>query len=183
MRISIDGRSAFSIFFALIILAVFAYWYFTRPTQQERAVTDFFDNIRRGNAQEASEYLINSHYGQFLFESVITDSDGNDLKKGIKNDAAYLDELAWSYIPAARGHVLRFDAESLQTQKPESDLDVAFVVFKYKFTVKEFFDEPSHPGTVEGKMELRRIDKKWLIKRGDFKISIEGITIRNYWEE
>lgn len=174
-------KNAFSIFLLFLIISVLTYWYLTRPTLQERTVTDFFDNIRRGNVQEASDYLINSNYGEFLINSKITDSDGNDLMSAIEKDPAYLDELAWTYIPAAKGHVFRFDAESLKTEKLSEN--VSLVTFKYRFSLKEYFDEPSRPGTIEGTMELQQVDKKWLIKKGDFKIFIKGITLRSYWSD
>jgi len=182
MRMGLDQRSITSLFLFFVILAALLFWFFTRPTPQEKSLTAFFDNVRRGNANEASEYLVESNYGKFLLDSKITDSDGFDLKTGIENDVAYLEEIAWSYIPAVKGHVFYFKPELLQTQKSETDPNIAFVNFGYAFRIKEVLDEPSIPGTVDGTMEMRRVNNKWLVKRGDFKFEMEGIVLHKYWE-
>ena len=183
MRKGLDGRTIFSIFLFVACIGVLIYWFVTRPTPQEKAITGFFDYIRLGNAEEAGKYLVNSSFGDFLFDSEITDSDGKSLKEGLKLDKGTLENLARDNIPYARGRVFKFVARHLQTQKSESDPTIAFVQFEYSFDIKEALDRPGNPGTIKGAIECRLVNGKWLLKRGDMKISIVGITLRRYWED
>ena len=183
MRRELDGRTVF--FLVLLVAAVgcVIYWYITKPTPQEAAVTGFFNEVRQGNAENASKYLIGASYGDFLFQSKIMDSDGVSLTKGLELDKGALSDLAWDYIPAAKARVFKFATKYIQTKKSETDPAIAFVQFEYDFAIKESFDEPGKPGSIKGTMECSRIDGKWLIKRGDMTIKIIGITLRRYWEE
>jgi hypothetical protein len=175
-----DGKRIFSFILLIFILGSAAYWFFTKPTAQDKTVIYFFDELRLGNVQTASEYLVNGSYGSFILKSKILDSDGIDLKESWGETEEQLESTAREYIPYARGAVMKFDVESIRTQRVKSDKNLAFVIFKINFGIKEGLDLPSIPAKVEGTARMKKIDGKWLIESAEFSIWIEGRSIKKY---
>lgn len=173
-------RSVFSIILIVVVIGFVGYWFFTRPTRQETAVHDFINHIRRGNVDEAADYLIDSSFGKFIADSVIIDSGEKDLKDLWGKDINHIEGMARSYIPFARGHVPSFEVESMETQTGRSEPDRAFVMFEFNLSIKEALDLPSFPCEVYGTAELRNIKGQWLIKRFEVDINIQDRSIEEY---
>jgi hypothetical protein len=175
-----DGKKIFSYILLICILGSAAYWFFTRPTAQDKTVIYFFDELRRGNVKTSADYLVNGSYGSFILKSKILDSDGIDLKESWGETEEQLETIARDNIPYARGAVLKFDVESIRTQRVKSDKNLAYVIFKINFGIKEGLDQPSIPARVEGTATLKKIDNKWLIESAEFSVWIEGRSIKKY---
>lgn len=175
-----DGKQIFSFILLICILGSVGYWFFTKPTAQDKTVIYFFDELRLGNMQTASEYLVNDSYGRFILKSRILDSDGIDLKVSWGETEEQLETIARDNIPYARRAVYKFKVESIRTQRVKSDKNLAYVIFKINFGIKEGLDQPSIPAKVDGTATVRKIDGKWKIESADFSIWIEGRSIKKY---
>lgn len=178
-----SGRLIFTGFLIVFLLGVAIVWFINRPTPQEATLKRFFNELRRGNADKASEYLLDNSYGKFILASEVTDSDGYDLKEGTHGwgvDVEALDKIARRNIPYVRGRVQKLEFTNLKTQRVETDKDKAYVIFEVAFNIKEQFDLPSIPGFCSGTAEMHRVDGKWVIVSGIFHFHIQGRSIKNY---
>ena len=177
------SRNIFGYILILAVLCTAAYWFLARPSPQERILESFFDELRRGDVDDADDYLLNNSYGQFIKKSNVIDSDGKDLKEGIHGwgvDENRLEELARSHIPLIRFQVPKLEVESSELQKEISNRNKSHVKFKIIFNIKEIIDQPSIPGSCEGTAHFVRVNNKWLIENGDFHFNIQGRTLKDY---
>jgi len=170
----------FSIALLLIVLGVIGYWYYTRPTPQEKSVIQFFEHVRRGNPDLADDYLKDESFGDYILSSKIIDSSGKDLRKLWSDNPENLENNARAYIPYAKGHVVKFDVEEISTQRERSVKDHAYVKFIFSFKIKEAIDAPGIPGSLSGMSELVRINGNWITVRSDIQIEITGRSIESY---
>ncbi len=175
-----SARSVFSIILIIVVVGFIGYWFFTRPTPQETVVHNFVNQMRRGNVDEAADYLIDKSFGTFIADSVIIDSGEKDLKDLWGNDINHIEGMARLYIPCARGRVPSFEAESMETQTGKSEPDRAFVTFQFNMSIKEGLDLPSFPCELYGIAELRKINGEWLIKRFEVDIDMHDRSIEEY---
>ena len=173
-------RDYFNIALLIIILGAIGLWYMTRPGPEEKAVIQFFDQVRRGNPDLADDYLKNGSFGDYLSASFINDSGGKELREVWVDQGQNLENKARLFIPYAKGHVIKFVVDEISTQRERSQKDHAYVKFKFSFIVKEQFDREGIPGSLTGTSELFRINGNWVSVRSDLEIEIQNRSIESY---
>jgi len=177
-------------FMALVLALVSGgiYWFVSRPTAEERALLDFFDEFRHGKYEEAEDYTLNDDFYEMATSTKVRDTNGNEYIIGDYFPESKREILRHSIESYLRQHIARWKYLDLNTQRFEEDSEEAFVHFRVEIGIRDFTTGnimgAVHEGRVEGTATMEMQDSQWRVKDFDFSLfSDEGMVLSNYLEQ
>ncbi len=179
-------RNIASVALILAIVCGGIYWYVSRPTPEERALMSFFDEFRRSDYDEASEYTVGDDFHSMAAATSVRDSDGAEYTIGDyfpANRKAVLQIAIETYV---RQHIARWKYLSMETENFTGNVDRALVHFRLEVAVRdymtgEFIGAVLHEGRLEGNAHMVLEDGEWVVERFELNIfSDEGLKLASY---
>jgi len=172
-----------------LILAIVSggiYWYVSRPTPEERAVINFFNEFRNSHYDEAEEFTVDNNFHQMAMATSVRDSDGSEYLIGDyfpENRKAVLQIAIETYV---RPYVTRWKYLSFETQEFTGNANMAIVHFRLEvavcdYTTGNFVGSVIHEGRIEGDAHMVRENDDWVVERFELNIfSDEGLKLAPY---
>jgi len=167
----------------LALIGLGAYWFVTRPTPEETALKEFFDQFRKGNYTEAEQKTVRNDFYRMAADTSVTDTDGSKYLIGDyfpENRRGLLKISVETYV---RPHITKWRYLSMDTQHL-SDTESA-VKFRIDLAIRDFTTGnllgASHTGRVEGVAFMVHQSEGWRVQRFEFSlISDDGMRLAPY---
>jgi hypothetical protein len=170
----------------LALLTGAIYWFVTRPTSEEKALTAFFREFKMGHYDEAEELTTGKNFYAMAAATSVRDSDGSEYLIGDYFPENRSGILRFSIETYVRRHVVRWKYLSMETERFEGDENYAIVHFRIEvairdYTTGELLGAVLHEGRIEGIAHMDRENDRWVVRNFEFSIfSEEDLKLSSY---
>ena len=165
------------------LVSVGVYWFVSRPTPQERALKEFFQEFRNGRYDDAEAYTAGKDFYTMAAKTSVRDTNGRQYLIGDYFPEPRREILRASIETYVKPHISRWKYLSLNTE--EMDTGCSAVHFRLELGIRDFSSGAilgeTHNGRVEGTAHMRLENGKWVVEKFEFSIfSDEGLELATY---
>lgn len=174
-------------FFALMLalLSFGIFWFFTRPTPEERAMVNFFAEFKKSHYEEAEDYTVGSDFWRMAADTSVLDTDGQTYTIGDYFPESRKAILQISIETYVKPHIAKWKYLSMDTSRL-TDTD-STVDFRIELSIRDFTGGNRFGVVNEGRMEgiafMIKENDDWKVERFDLTFfSDEGFELAPYLE-